>query len=222
MKRCLIAAFGLFTLVAAMPANAADLPRGGVPYRAPAYVSGFNWTGFYLGANGGGAFGDSDWNALLVNNSPTGGMLGITGGYNWQGAGMPWVFGVEGDLDWAFLSDSVACAAATTCQTKSNFFGTLRGRAGYAFDRIMPYLTGGLAVGNIVANRSSFIGSSDTNAGWTIGVGVEAAVWQNWTAKVEYLYADLGNITCSTAACGTLTNVDLSMNVLRGGVNYHF
>ncbi len=89
-----------------MPASAADLPRGAVPYKAPAYVAQYNWTGFYLGINGGGAWGDSDWNGFAVSNSPSGGMIGGTAGYNWQGAGSPWVFGLEGDIAWANIKDS--------------------------------------------------------------------------------------------------------------------
>ena len=64
---------------------------------------------------------------------------------------------------------------------------------------------------------TGFPGVSDTNVGWTIGVGVEGAIVGNWTAKVEYLYADLGDTTCSAAACGVATNVDLRVNILRGG-----
>jgi len=92
MKRFVVAGLG-FLALAAMPASAADLPRG-QPYKAPAYVTQYNWTGFYLGINGGGGFGDSNWNGFAVSNSPTGGMIGGTAGYNWQGAGSPWVFGL--------------------------------------------------------------------------------------------------------------------------------
>ena len=165
-------------------------------------MPGYNWTGFYLGINGGGAWGDSDWNAFFAGNRPSGGMIGVTAGYNWQGAGSPWVFGLEGDIDWAFIDDSFACPVGLACQTKNNWLGTFRGRVGYSFDRIMPYITGGLAVGDIEANRTGFIGASDTNAGWTIGAGVEAAIAGNWSAKVEYLYTDLGSMTCVAAACG--------------------
>jgi outer membrane immunogenic protein len=79
------------------------------PYKAPAYVAQYNWTGFYLGINGGGGLGDSDWNGFAVSNSPSGGMIGGTAGYNWQGAGSPWVFGLEGDIDWTNIKDSSAC-----------------------------------------------------------------------------------------------------------------
>ena len=221
--RSLVAGFGLLAMAAAMPAAAADLPRGGMPYKAPAaFMPGYNWTGFYLGINGGGAWGDSDWNTFFAGNKPAGGMIGVTAGYNWQGAGSPWVFGLEGDIDWAFIDDSFACPAGLACQTKTNWLGTFRGRVGYSFDRIMPYITGGLAVGDIEANRTGFIGASDTHAGWTIGAGVEAAIAGNWTAKVEYLYTDLGSMTCVAAACGLATNVDLQLNVVRAGVNYRF
>ena len=83
-----------------------------MPYKAPAYVAQYNWTGFYLGINGGGAWGDSDWNGFAVSNSPSGGMIGGTAGYNWQGAGSPWVFGLEGDIDWTNIKDSRACGAS--------------------------------------------------------------------------------------------------------------
>ena len=77
MKRSLVCGLGFLALAAAMPASAADLPRGLMPYKAPAYVAGYNWTGFYLGINGGGAWGDSDWNGFAVSNSPSGGMIGV-------------------------------------------------------------------------------------------------------------------------------------------------
>ena len=221
MKRSLAAALGALALVASLPASAADLPARGMPYKAPAYAPMYNWTGFYLGLNGGGAFGNSDWNGLGVSNSPGGGMVGVTAGYNWQGMGSPWVFGIEGDVDASFVSDSTACGAFT-CKTKNEWFGTVRGRVGYAWDRWMPYVTGGLALGDVKAQRTGFAGSSDTNAGWTVGVGIEGVIAGNWTAKIEYLYTDLGDISCSAAACGTATNVDLNMNVVRAGVNYRF
>jgi outer membrane immunogenic protein len=221
MKRSLLAGLGLLALAAAIPAQAADLPRG-MPYKAPAaYAPMYNWTGFYLGIQGGGAWGDSDWNGLAVSNSPSGGMIGGTVGYNWQGIGSPWVFGLEGDVAWSGVKDSVVCGG-TTCETKNNWFGTVRGRVGYAWDRWLPYVTGGVAFGDIDANRVGFAGASDTNAGWTIGAGIEGVIAGRWTAKLEYLYADIGDTTCSAAACGTATNVDLGMSVLRAGVNYRF
>jgi len=148
-------------------------------------------------------------------------MIGGTAGYNWQGVGSPLVLGLEGDIDWTDISDSTACAGLV-CQTKNVWLGTVRGRVGYAWDRFMPYFTGGVAFGNIKANRTGFVGASDTNAGWTIGGGGEGAIAGNRTAKLEYLYVDLGDLTCSAAACGTATNVDLRANLFRAGLNYRF
>jgi outer membrane immunogenic protein len=220
MKRFVAAAIGLLAIAAAMPASAADLPRGA--YKAPAYVpAGYNWTGFYVGINAGGGFGSSDWNGFLVSTSPSGGMIGGTAGYNWQGLGSPWVFGIEGDVDWANIKDNTLCGGSI-CQTKNTWMGTVRGRAGYAYDRFLPYVTGGVAFGDIKASRVGFTGASDTNAGWTIGAGIEGVIAGNWTAKLEYLYVDLGDTTCTAVACGVATNVDLQVNVVRGGVNYRF
>ena len=225
MKRSVIASLvsglGFLTLAAAMPASAADLPRG-MPYKSPAMVAQYNWTGFYLGINGGGAWGDSDWNGVAVSNRPSGGMIGGTAGYNWQGAGSPWVFGLEGDIDWTNIKGSSALCGGLICETRNNWFGTVRGRVGYAWDRFLPYFTGGVAFGDVEASRTGFAGSSDTNVGWTVGAGIEGVLAGNWTAKLEYLYADLGDTTCSAVACGTATNVDLQVNIVRAGVNYRF
>jgi outer membrane immunogenic protein len=225
MMRTLLSSIGFLALAAAIPASAADLPRGTVPYKAPAYMpaAGYNWTGFYLGLNGGGGWGDSEWSAVGSGNDPSGGMIGGTAGYNWQGVGTPWVFGLEGDIAWTSFKDSFTCSAGVSCETKNNWLGTVRGRVGYSINRIMPYVTGGVAFGDIDARGTGFAGASDTTVGWTIGLGVEAAIVDKWTAKLEYLYADIGDMTCSAAACGgTATNVDLSVNILRAGVNYRF
>jgi outer membrane immunogenic protein len=220
MLRSCVAGAAL-AILSALPAAAADLPRS-MPYKAPAYAPAYNWTGFYLGINGGGAWGDSDWNGFAFSNSPGGGMVGATGGYNWQGAGTPWVFGIEGDIDWTGIEDNGACGFAFSCQTSNDYLGTVRGRVGYAWDRFLPYVTGGVAFGNIDADRTGFAGASSDHAGWTIGGGVEGVIAGNWTAKVEYLYVDLGDTTCSAAACGAATNVDLRLNTVRAGLNYRF
>src|SRR5438034_9055806 len=220
MKRFVVAGLG-FLALAAMPASAADLPRGST-YRAPAYAPQYNWTGFYLGINGGGGFGDSNWNGFAVSNSPSGGMIGGTAGYNWQGAGSPWVFGLEGDIDWTNIKASTACAGLN-CQTKNNWLGTVRGRVGYAFDRFLPYFTGGLALGDINATRPGFPGGSITNAGWTVGAGLEVGLVSNVSLKAEYLYVDLGTfnlgINCALAPGG---NVSFTTSIFRAGANVRF
>jgi outer membrane immunogenic protein len=194
-----------------------------MPAKAPAFVAAYNWTGFYLGINGGYGWGRSHWSAFGSNADPSGGLVGGTIGYNWQGPGSPWVFGLEGDIDWSGIKGSFTNAACPTgCETRNSWLGTARGRVGYAFDRVLPYFTGGLAVGDVQANQVGFAGASDTKAGWTVGAGVEAAIVGNLTAKVEYLYADLGNISCAAGSCSVPTNVNFRTNVVRAGLNVRF
>jgi outer membrane immunogenic protein len=210
-------------LAIAGQAAAADMGRPAMPTKAPYYAPVYNWTGFYLGINGGYGWGKSDWTAFGADADPSGGMVGGTIGYNWQALGSPWVFGLEGDIDWSGIKgDFTNAACPTGCETRNNWLGTARGRIGYAFDRVMPYITGGLAVGDIEANQAGFAGPHDTQVGWTVGGGVEAAIAGNWTAKVEYLYVDLGDIGCGAGSCSLPTNVDFQSHVVRAGVNLRF
>ena len=120
----------------------------------------------------------------------SGGLVGGTLGYNYQ-MGQA-VFGLEGDIDWSNIRGSASACAGTTCETRNDWLGTARGRIGYAFDRFMPYVTGGAAFGDIKASAAGIGDANETKAGWTVGGGVEAAIAGPWTAKVEYLYVDLG------------------------------
>lgn len=230
MKRLILTACAGLVAAATMaaPSFAADL-RAPV-YKAPAYVAPvFSWTGFYLGINGGYAWGHSDWNNTPMGNvsmNVKGGMVGGTFGYNLQTG--TWVWGLEGDIDasWADGS-SVAGGAGTVCsgagcETKNTWFGTARGRIGYAWDRFLPYLTGGAAFGNIKATPNTGGSVNKTKLGWTVGAGVEWAFSGAWSAKVEYLYADLGKITCEASVCGVDTDVSYKTNIARIGVNYRF
>ena len=186
------------------------------------HVAQYNWTGFYLGINGGGAWGDSDWNGFAVSNSPSGGMIGGTAGYNWQGAGSPWVFGLEGDIDWTNIKDSSGLRRVSTARPRTT--GSAPCAAASATPWIASCRTSPAASRSATSKPTAPASpaSSDTNAGWTVGVGIEGVIAGNWTAKLEYLYADLGDTTCSAAACGAATNVDLSLNILRAGLNYRF
>ena len=228
MNRVVLASLGMIATAAMMgSAGAADLqrrnpppyspPPQAVPYYSPVY----NWSGLYVGINGGGAWGTSNWDSLGSFNVK-GGMIGGTVGYNWQGG--PWVLGVEGDLDWSGIDGtrtSVLCPLG--CKTANSWIGTVRGRVGYSFDRIMPYLTGGLAFGNVKASSPGFPGSTETNVGWTAGAGLEVALMGRWTAKAEYLYVNLGDNKCDLN-CGFQApdNVNFRTHMLRGGLNYRF
>jgi outer membrane immunogenic protein len=200
--------------------NAADLPRR-APVTAPAMVAPiYNWTGFYIGINGGGGWGTSKWDS--VNSVDTAGALvGGTIGYNIQFGS--WVLGIEGDGGWSSIGGTSTAGCGTGCTSKNSWLSTVRGRVGYAFDRWMPYATGGGVFGDVHASRPGFTGVTSTQAGWTVGGGLEFAVAGNWTAKIEYLYADLGSFNCGLN-CGVLatTNVDFKANIVRGGINFRF
>ena len=89
----------------------------------------------------------------------------------------------------------------------------------------MPYVTGGLTVGDVKSTVAGFGSSTDTQAGWTVGGGLEASIAGPWTAKVGYLYVDLGNTSCNAVSCGGFgvpTDVDFRTNIVRAGVNYRF
>jgi outer membrane immunogenic protein len=226
MKRVLFAGVGILAMGLAGTAGAADLPRRTeIPTKAAAYMAQvYNWTGLYLGINGGGAWGRSSFDGGLGTGSfnTSGGLVGGTLGYNWQVNQA--VFGLETDLDWTNISGTSTTNCAPGCQTKNTWLGTTRGRLGYAAGNgILPYLTGGLAYGNIKASVPGFAGASTTKAGWTVGAGLEFALASNWTTKAEYLYVDLGKIDCG-AACGVPApdNVKFNAHILRAGLNYRF
>ena len=197
-----------------------------------------DWTGIYLGFNAGYSFGGSDWTDSVTGSSTgsfgtSGFVFGGTLGANYQVGSL--VFGVEGDGDWAdasgFGTFTAANLCAGGCLTTNTWLGTVRGRAGYAFDRFFAYGTAGAAFGDVRANFSNGAVSSATKAGWTAGGGVEVALDRHWSAKAEYLFVDLGNGSC-TADC-TIANangpplipdvaVKFQESVVRGGVNYRF
>ena len=229
---------------------AADLPPS--PPRAPAvYVPAvlpvYNWAGVYVGINGGWGWGNAKWTANAVGGpggfpgatgSPhdNGGIVGGTLGANFQTGGF--VFGVEGDWDYSAINTGTTasiCTFSGQCQTGNNWLATARGRFGYAADRVLFYLTAGGAFANVQTNFNGTT-TGHTQSGWTGGGGVEWAFADNWSAKIEYLYVNLGNgsVSCASTTCtnasGGLTppgpaipiSVSLTENLFRVGVNYKF
>jgi iron complex outermembrane receptor protein len=200
-----------------------------------------NWTGVYLGVNGGFTFGGSDWTDSVTGASSdvfgtSGFVFGGTLGANYQAGA--WVFGVEADGDWAdssgfgtFTTTSTTSLCAGGCLTKNTWLATARGRAGYAFDRFLVYGTGGAALGNVRANFFNDPVSSATTAGWTAGAGIEVAVAPHWSAKAEYLFVDLANGSCMTDCAIVNANgpplipnvaIKFDESIVRAGVNYKF
>ncbi len=222
MKRILAGCFAVSALMIAQCAAAADLslaPLYKAPPAAPPQI--YDWTGFYLGANGGGGWGNSTWSANGTGINLSGAQAGGTVGYNKQLGKV--VFGIEGDVDWSgFDGNSTSVGCPGGCSTSDSWLSTVRGRIGYSFDRVMPYVTGGLAVGDIRAAAPGFAGGDATNAGWSLGAGLEVALPGNWTAKAEYLRIDLGSFNCTGCSALPPDNVALQENVFRAGVNYHF
>jgi outer membrane immunogenic protein len=226
IKRVLLASVGL-SMLAMSSATAADIaPSRPYPMpKAPVFVPFFSFTGFYLGINAGYGFGSSEWTNTATGVSTgdfdvSGGLVGGTIGYNWQLG--PTVLGVEADVGWSGVSGSSTTNCPLGCETKSTWFGTARGRIGYAFDRFMPYFTGGAAFGDIRAEAGGFSGTTKTQFGWTVGGGLEYYFLHNWSAKIEYLYADMGSVQCPAANCGSTIDTTLTLNIVRGGINYKF
>jgi outer membrane immunogenic protein len=228
-------------------ASAADLPRRyAAPPPAPAaYLPPvFTWTGFYVGLNAGGAVA-SDITAKTVGNGPVVGtasdtvgaggfLVGGTVGYNHQ-FHPNWVVGVEGDLGYADIQARAnSSAPGFTSSTKvgiDGYFGTIRGRVGYAMGPWLFYGTGGWAFtqqratdtstfsGPFAVSSSSVSATRDIN-GYVVGGGVEYAVNQNLSLKAEYLYADFEKKRVVTPFTTTSTNQDV--HLLKVGVNYKF
>jgi outer membrane immunogenic protein len=234
----------LVALIAAGPSLAADLPQAGpvlpppppqqpatyVPTTAPVY----DWGGIYFGINGGYGFGQSSWTPAsgtgTGNFNVSGGLVGSTLGANFQAD--EFVFGVEGDIDWSDIkgntTDPTICAGCTF-QTENDWLGTVRGRAGYAFDRVLVYATAGGAFGNIkplVTQTGFTLSTNSTEFGWTAGGGVEVALPANFTVRIEYLFVDLqkGNWSCAAATCGAALSIPVSFDasLVRVGLDYKF
>jgi outer membrane immunogenic protein len=166
-----------------------------------------SWTGPYLGANLGYQWGQ----ASNTPANPSGVVGGLQGGYLWQQG--RFVFGGEADLQFSDASDT-----RLPFKLSNDWFGTMRARAGYTVNNYLIYGTAGFAVGELTVESVALQSESHTNVGWTAGLGVEAGLAGNWTAKVEYLYVDLAN----SAFTLTGTNSGFSTSVLRTGLNYHF
>ena len=135
-----------------------------------------------------------------------GGLVGGTAGYNWQMGAL--VFGLEGDVDWTNIRGQRGLRRSALRDASNNWLGTARGRVGYAMDRFMPYVTGGAAFGDIKTSSPALpAATTPTPAGPS--AAASKAHRRDLDRKAEYLYVDLGDTTCSAAACGVATNVDL-------------
>jgi outer membrane immunogenic protein len=251
-------------ILTAGSAFAADLPArvaAPAPYVAAPPI--FTWTGFYVGVNAGAGFNNRN-NGYVTNGFGTttfvtssgfgnGNDVGFTGGgqvgYNWQFG--TFVAGIEADINYLDRGNGGTSVVTSTTNgvtttynfhrgDSNNWFGTVRGRLGIAFDRFLPYITGGWAFGGknggvngtyIVGNGAStaFVGSGDSgsSSGWTLGGGVEYAWTNNMSLKLEYLHVDLGNHNNNLYLVNGGTQYfsfhnDNKFDVVRAGLNWRF
>jgi outer membrane immunogenic protein len=228
MKKMWMASAALAAATVAGPALAGDIVVTPDLFTAPPAFAPqrfYNWTGAYVGPQGGGAFGRSDWTSVpdLTNGSysVSGGLGGGTFGYNMQTDGA-FVLGGEVDIAAASVSGTVPPATCfPNCQIKNHWLATARLRFGYAINDILPYATVGVGIGRLEAGiAGSGLGTEQfNNLSWAAGFGVEVAVAGPLTAKLEYLHVDLGGVTCNLA-CNGPVSMNFNENIVRAGVNY--
>lgn len=221
MKRLALA--GLVLTVGAVPVWAADLPQSPAPgsYEVvPAPQQTIDWTGIYLGANLGWAFGHFENRSGGISDldvSTNGVTGGLYTGYNYQ-INPNVVVGAEADFSLTDLEDSTT-GGGLTVQSKSDWNSNIRARLGYTFDRYMIYGAGGLALADLEVNGN---GDSDskTALGWTLGAGGEAAITNNVSAKLEYVYQDFGEEDFNLN--GTAVSSNFNNSQVRFGLGYKF
>lgn len=227
-----IAALAISAICA--PVFAADL--GGRPRAEPIDNSPpvrlYPWRGFYVGINGGYAWGDTGQTIISdgVNSAnlgaidPSGFLGGGQVGYNAQFGNF--VIGVEADIQAGNVDGSLHLTDGNNTFTVSNelnWMATVRGRLGVTMDRVLVYGTGGVAWADMdigLAMNNVSRSWSDTGTGYVVGGGVEWMLQPNWTIKGEYLYADFGEAKL-TGGNNTITN-DQTFHILRAGLNYKF
>jgi outer membrane immunogenic protein len=241
MKRSTILAAAAIAVGAAAPAVAADLPaRAPATYsKAPAIVeAAYDWSGFYVGINGGGATSRFDWNADAFpgfgggdegSHNATGGTVGGQLGYRWQMAS--WVFGLEAQGNWAnFKGSNVSTAfLGQTNQSKIDAFGLFTGQIGYTWDRALLYVKGGAAVTDnkylSIGTVAPFIGFDTANEsrwGAAVGVGFEYAFAPSWSLGFEYDHLFMGNKDVVSGTAFIADHIKEDVDLFTARLNYKF
>jgi outer membrane immunogenic protein len=242
MKKILISTTAVAALLgASLVAQAADLPARPAPASAPAMVMPYmyDWTGFYIGANGGygqnracwGSFGGGQIADGCSSNS--GGLIGGQGGYRWQFGQV--VFGLEAEGDWASLRASLPTQNPAfpggTDSTKVTSVGLFTGQLGYAANAALFYLKGGaaLANSNFLVQNAAGVGqffATSHKLGATVGVGFEYGFTPNWSVGIEYDYLMMGNANNSFSVpagfAAAANSISENINMVTVRVNYKF
>jgi outer membrane immunogenic protein len=247
MRTAIVGAAALALLVSSGSLAHAD----GMPANPDSSYTPFSWTGFYIGANGGFGYNYDQRDIILSNNlgmtvttrglQPEGGFGGGQIGYNWQRG--PLLLGVEADLQGADVSEGFsgrpldAGGDFLNAHEHVDYFGTARGRIGFAFYRGLIYVTGGFAYGGVRdqllvsspgTGFSADLNRDDTRTGSTVGGGLELAIAPHWSVKVEYQLIDLGSerLTAPVAPPNgttiTSNRIEDRVDTIRVGLNYRF
>jgi outer membrane immunogenic protein len=238
MKKYLLSA----SLLLATGASALAADLGAAPVKAPVapmMATAYNWTGFYVGVNGGGGWSTFTGTAGAagpgINSfNASGGVAGGTVGGNYQIGNV--VLGLEGTYDWADIRNTQVGAlgpGTLTLVTKNDYIATVTGRVGYAFDRVLIYGKGGAAFtrdradANLTGPLPGTASGSFDRTGWLAGAGVEWAFWGNWSVKAEYDYMGFaamneGNFVTTGGLTVTPATVKLNVQTATFGVNYKF
>jgi len=229
MKKILLGSVGLIALSVAS-AQAADLAARPRAYtKAPMMAPAYDWSGFYIGLNGGGGSSHNCWSNAGFGegcHDATGGTVGGQIGYRWQTAN--WVFGVEAQGNWADFKGSNASLvfANTTNQTKIDAFGLFTGQIGYAFNNVLLYAKGGAAVtdnkytGITSTTGIAFEQATQTKWGGTVGAGLEVSFAPSWSVGVEYDHLFMGNNNITLATRVENVKQDVDIGLVR--LNYRF
>jgi len=240
-SRVLLVGVALFGAVMGS-AHAADqsVPRGPSSYYPNAYYpTSIDWTGFYLGLQGGGAFGSARWtdpfSGVADDPKPASLLGGGQIGVNWTRDSL--VLGVEADFTGMALDSSVTDGLRFTHQVRTTWLSLVTGRLGYAVNRYLAYVKGGAAFANernsVMSPTGGFADSGmTTQYGWTIGGGIEYAISPNWSAKVEYDFVDLPSQNIVLVGCGPPgvcrgmgsqpATVEYTIQKVIGAINYRF
>ena len=242
MKPYLLAAAVVMTMSSV--AIASDLPSKKTLATPPVATSkSYDWSGAYIGINGGYGTSNSDINNIYFGGFPSpgddgkldmnGGLVGGQLGYNYQTGNI--VFGLEADLDYANLKGNHLFEFGgnpVNLDGELSSIGTVRVRFGYAIDNLMIFATGGFAYGSTHAALTSIVppvitaSASKSYTGYTVGGGVEYGLSKNWTAKAEYLYADFGKrsntYVFTNDIAEAVADTSLKSNIIRVGLNYKF
>jgi outer membrane immunogenic protein len=231
MRKIALAAAAL--AIGTVSASAADMAARYT--KAPVAVAAvYSWTGFYIGVQAGGIFGDTDATSGpfpgAINQTYGYDFSGAVGGghigYNWQAQN--WVFGFEGDAEGTSVSNSGVGSLGFFHETRLNWLASARARLGYAAGSTLLYVTGGAAFGEVEITKATapgvvpFAVYTDTRTGWTVGAGVEHMFAPNWTGRLEYRYTDLGRTSFQSVAVNSQDYATIQFHAVRAGISYKF